>query len=51
MAERGLWICIDGADYTGKREQSVRLADELTRWHEDNDVLITHEPTFRARNN
>ncbi len=47
--ERGLWICLDGPDYSGKRIQTSLLADTLTSWHEDNDVLITHEPTYRNR--
>ena len=46
---KGLWICIDGADYTGKGEQTRRLASRLNELHEDNDVLLTHEPTRRAR--
>tara|TARA_Y100000310_G_C20589010_1_gene766964 strand:+ start:252 stop:941 length:690 start_codon:yes stop_codon:yes gene_type:complete len=44
----GLWICIEGGDFTGKRTQSSLLFDKLTELDEDNIVVYSHEPTRRA---
>ena len=46
---RGLFIVLEGGDYTGKGVQSIKLAEHITNLSEGNDVLITHEPTWRAR--
>ena len=45
----GLFLVLEGGDYSGKKEQSIRLAENLLNLSEDNDVLITHEPTRRAK--
>jgi len=45
----GLWICIDGPDFTGKGTQSVELFRRLVVANEDNVVTYTHEPTRNAR--
>jgi dTMP kinase len=45
----GLWICIEGGDFTGKRTQISLLFDKLTELDEDNIVVYTHEPTRNAR--
>ena len=47
--KRGLFFVLEGGDYVGKRVHSVRLAEHITNLSEDNDVLITHEPTSRAK--
>ena len=47
--KKGLWICIEGADYTGKRTQCSLLFDKLTSLSEDNIIVYTHEPTARAK--
>jgi thymidylate kinase len=49
MEKRGLWICLDGPDYTGKKTQVGLLFKTLIGWDEDNIVITTHEPTRRAR--
>lgn len=49
MEKIGLFIVLEGGDYTGKGVQSIRLAEHITHLSEDNDVLITHEPTWRAK--
>lgn len=46
---RGLFVVLEGGDYTGKGTQAINLARHITDLSEDNDVLITHEPTGRAR--
>jgi len=46
--KNGLWICLDGPDFTGKKTQSILLAQKLLDLSEDNDVLLTHEPTKLA---
>lgn len=45
----GLWICIDGPDFTGKGTQTVELIRRLIVSNEDNVVAYTHEPTRNAR--
>jgi dTMP kinase len=45
----GLWICLEGGDFTGKRTQISLLFDKLTELDEDNVVVYTHEPTRKAR--
>ena len=47
--KKGLWLCIEGADYTGKRTQCSLLFDKLTSLSEDNIIVYTHEPTARAK--
>ena len=39
---------MEGGDYTGKGTQAVRLAENILDLSEDNDIVITHEPTRRA---
>ncbi len=46
---RGKFIVLEGGDYTGKKTQSIRLAEHILDLSEDNDVLITHEPTRHAQ--
>ena len=46
---RGSFIVLEGGDYTGKKIQSIKLAEHILSLSEDNDVLITHEPTWRAK--
>lgn len=45
----GLFIVLEGGDYSGKKEQSILLAQHILDLSEDNDVLITHEPTRMAK--
>lgn len=45
----GLWICIDGPDFTGKGTQTTELIRRLIAVNEDNVVTYTHEPTRNAR--
>jgi dTMP kinase len=49
IKRNGLWVCLEGSDYTGKKTQSILLAQRLLDLSEDNDVLLTHEPTRRAK--
>ena len=44
----GLFVVLEGGDYTGKGTQAIRLAEHILDLSEDNDVVITHEPTRRA---
>ena len=46
---RGLFVVLEGGDYSGKGTQAVKLAEHILNLSEDNDVLITHEPTWRAK--
>ena len=45
----GLWICIDGLDFTGKGTQTSELIRRLIATNEDNVITYTHEPTRDAR--
>ena len=45
----GLWICIDGPDFTGKCTQCAKLIERLIFANEDNVITYTHEPTRDAR--
>jgi len=45
----GLWICIDGPDFTGKGTQTTELFKRLIMANEDNVVTYTHEPTRNAK--
>jgi|TARA_Y100000310_G_scaffold345315_2_gene463682 dTMP kinase len=45
----GFFVVLEGGDYTGKKVQSVRLANHILDLSEDNDIVLTHEPTRRAR--
>lgn len=47
--KRGLWVNLEGIDYSGKLTQSARIFEALVGWNEDLDVFVTHEPTVRAR--
>jgi len=46
---KGFFVVLEGGDYTGKGTQSIRLAQHILDLSEDNDVLLTHEPTWRAK--
>ena len=45
----GLFIVLEGGDYAGKKIQSIHLAEHFLNLSEDNDILVTHEPTKRAK--
>ena len=45
----GLWICLDGPDFTGKGTQTKELFTRLVSANEDNVITYTHEPTRDAR--
>ncbi len=47
--KKGLWICIDGPDFTGKGTQCGILISKLIEDREDNIIAYTHEPTAKAQ--
>ena len=44
----GLFIALEGGDFLGKGTQAVLLAKNLLQLSEDNDILLTNEPTKYA---
>lgn len=49
MTTKGLFIALEGGDYSGKGTQSILLARNLLQRNEDLNILLTHEPTAGAR--
>jgi len=46
---KGLLIVLEGGDFSGKNTQTALLAKNLLSLSEDNDLVITHEPTKHAK--
>ncbi len=45
----GLFVVLEGGDYSGKGEQTKRLHNLFVDFSEDNAILTEHEPTGRAK--
>jgi dTMP kinase len=49
MSVTSLFVVFEGIDGSGKSTQIGRVADEIRRWNKYQDIVLTREPTWKAR--